>query len=75
MATRMPRTHRKITFRIAAAKPRTPLVAAAIQRVAGPHRKSRGASAQPNGPGCSARCARRVSHVAAARSCASAHDC
>lgn len=40
MATRPPK---KTTFRVPVAKPRNPLVAAAIKRVAGPHRKSPGA--------------------------------
>lgn len=42
MADRAQKTRQKMTFRIAPAKPRNPLVAPAIKRVAGPHRKSRG---------------------------------
>jgi hypothetical protein len=43
MADRSHKTRQKLTFRIAPAKPRNPLVAPAIKRVAGPHRKSPGA--------------------------------
>lgn len=43
MADRTHKTRQKMTFRIAPAKPRNPLVAPAMKRVAGSHRKSRGA--------------------------------
>ena len=43
MADRAHRTRQKMTFRLATTKPRNPLVAPAIKRVAGPHRKTRGA--------------------------------
>ena len=42
MADKAHRTRRKLTFRVAPPKPRNPLVAPAIKRVAGPHRKSPG---------------------------------
>jgi hypothetical protein len=44
MANREHKTRQKMTFRVAAPKPRNPLVAPAIKRVAGPHRKSTGAT-------------------------------
>ncbi len=44
MANRMHKTRQKMTFRIAPIKPRNPLVAPAMKRVAGPHRKSEGAA-------------------------------
>ncbi len=40
MADRTHKTRQKPTFRIAPSKPRNPLVAPALKRVAGPHRKS-----------------------------------
>ncbi len=43
MADRAHKTRQKMTFRIAPVKPRNPLVAPAMKRVAGPHRKSQGA--------------------------------
>lgn len=43
MADRAHKTRQKLTFRVAAPKPRNPLVAPAIRRVAGPHRKSESA--------------------------------
>ncbi len=43
MADRAHKTRQKMTFRIAPSKPRNPLVAPAIKRVAGAHRKTRGA--------------------------------
>ena len=43
MADRAHKTRQKMVFRVAVAKPRNPLVAPAIKRVAGPHRKSRSA--------------------------------
>lgn len=39
MARRTHGTRQKLVFRVAAAKPRNPLVAPAIKRAAGPHRK------------------------------------
>ncbi len=42
MADRAHKTRQKMTFRIAPAKPRNPLVAPAMKRVAGPHRRSQG---------------------------------
>ena len=42
MADKAHRTRQKLTFRIAPPKPRNPLVAPALKRVAGPHRKSPG---------------------------------
>lgn len=44
MANREHKTRQKLTFRMAAPKPRNPLVAPAMKRVAGPHRKSTGAA-------------------------------
>ena len=44
MANREHKTRQKLTFRVAAAKPRNPLVVPAIKRAAGPHRKSAGAA-------------------------------
>ena len=44
MAKRELKTRQKMTFRVAAPKPRNPLVAPAMKRVAGPHRKSTGAT-------------------------------
>lgn len=43
MAVRTHKTRQKMTFRIAPIKPRNPLVAPALKRSAGPHRKSPGA--------------------------------
>ena len=43
MADRAHKTRQKMTFRIAPSRPRNPLVAPAMKRVAGAHRKSRGA--------------------------------
>ncbi len=43
MADRAHKTRQKMTFRIAPSKPRNPLVAPAVKRVAGAHRKTRGA--------------------------------
>ena len=43
MADRAHRTRQKLTFRIAPPKPRNPLVAPALKRVAGAHRKAEGA--------------------------------
>ena len=43
MAARTHKTRQKMTFRIAPTKPRNPLVAPAMKRAAGPHRKSSGA--------------------------------
>gem|GEM_PF-554274 len=43
MADRAHKTRQKMNFRLAPIKPRNPLVAPAIKRVAGPHRKTRGA--------------------------------
>jgi hypothetical protein len=40
MANRTQKTRQKLTFRLPPTKPRNPLVAPAIQRAAGPHRKS-----------------------------------
>jgi hypothetical protein len=40
MADRSHKTRQKLTFRLAPIKPRNPLVAPAMKRVAGPHRKS-----------------------------------
>jgi hypothetical protein len=40
MANRPHKTRQKLTFRLPPTKPRNPLVAPAIKRVAGPHRKS-----------------------------------
>lgn len=44
MANRTLKTRQKMTFRIAPIKPRNPLVAPSLKRVAGPHRKSEGAA-------------------------------
>ena len=44
MADRTHKTRQKLTFRVAPPKPRNPLVAPALKRAAGPHRKSRGAT-------------------------------
>ncbi len=44
MATRIPKTLGKTPLRVPASRPRTPLVAAAMKRAAGPHRKSEGAT-------------------------------
>ena len=43
MADRAHKTRQKMTFRIAPARPRNPLVAPAMKRAAGAHRKTRGA--------------------------------
>lgn len=44
MADRTTKTRQKPSFRIAATKPRNPLVVPAMKRVAGPHRKTPGGS-------------------------------
>ena len=44
MANRTHKTRQKMTFRIVPGKPRNPLVAPAMQRAAGAHRKSEGAA-------------------------------
>ena len=44
MAIRTHKTRQKMTFRIAPIKPRNPLVAPALKRAAGAHRKSEGAA-------------------------------
>lgn len=44
MANRSHNTRQKMTFRVAPIKPRNPLVAPAMMRAAGAHRKSRGAA-------------------------------
>lgn len=44
MAVRTHKTRQKMTFRIAPLKPRNPLVAPALKRAAGAHRKSEGAA-------------------------------
>ncbi len=44
MANRTHKTRQKMTFRIAPSKPRNPLVAPAMMRAAGAHRKSEGAA-------------------------------
>jgi hypothetical protein len=43
MADRAHKTRQTLTFRLAPSKPRNPLVAPAMKRVAGAHRKSRSA--------------------------------
>ena len=43
MADRAHKTRQKLAFRLAPSKPRNPLVAPAMKRVAGAHRKSRSA--------------------------------
>ena len=43
MANRTLKTRQKMTFRVAPIKPRNPLVAPSLKRVAGPHRKSESA--------------------------------
>jgi hypothetical protein len=43
MADRSHKTRQKLTFRLAQPKPRNPLAVPASRRVAGPHRKARGA--------------------------------
>lgn len=43
MAIRTHKTRQKMTFRLAPGKPRNPLVAPALKRAAGAHRKSAGA--------------------------------
>ena len=43
MAKREHKTRQKTAFRVPMPKPRNPLVAPALKRVAGPHRKSTGA--------------------------------
>ncbi len=44
MADRTQKTRQKLTFRVPVAKPRNPLVAPALKRSAGPHRKSASAA-------------------------------
>jgi len=44
MADRTHKIRQKMTFRVASIKPRNPLVAPAMKRVAGPHRKSTSAT-------------------------------